>query len=40
MCSDELNSDLKLNWVPEDFLETQNLDEGGGLSRDASLVIY
>ena len=31
MCRDELNPDLKLTWIPEDFLETQNLDEGGGL---------
>lgn len=31
MCRDELNPDLKLTWVPEKFLETQNLDESGGL---------
>lgn len=31
MCRDELNPDLKLTWVPEDFLETQNLGESGGL---------
>ena len=30
-CRDALNPDLKLTWVPEDFLETQNLDESGGL---------
>jgi len=31
MCRDELNPDLKLTWIPEDFLETQNLQESGGL---------
>ena len=31
MCRDELNPDLKLTWVPTDFLKTQNLEESGGL---------
>jgi 2'-hydroxyisoflavone reductase len=31
MCRDELNPDLELTWVDEDFLATQNLDESGGL---------
>jgi 2'-hydroxyisoflavone reductase len=31
MCRNELNTDLKLTWIPEDFLNTQNLGEGGGL---------
>ena len=31
MCRDELNPDLKLTWVPNEFLETQNLGESGGL---------
>ena len=31
MCRDELNPDLKLTWVPADFLEKQKLDEDGGL---------
>lgn len=31
MCRDELNPDLKLTWVSEDFLETQSLQESGGL---------
>jgi len=31
MCRDELNPDLELTWVPEAFLETQNLEEDGGL---------
>lgn len=31
MCRDELNPDLKLTWVPEEFLDTQNLREAGGL---------
>lgn len=30
-CRDELNPDLKLTWVPADFLESQKLDESGGL---------
>lgn len=31
MCRDELNPDLELTWIPEDFLKTQNLDDSGGL---------
>jgi len=31
MCRDELNPDLKLTWVPTEFLNTQNLEESGGL---------
>jgi 2'-hydroxyisoflavone reductase len=31
MCRDELNPDLKLTWVPEAFLETQKIDQDGGL---------
>lgn len=31
MCRDQLNPDLTLTWVPTEFLETQNLEESGGL---------
>jgi len=31
MCRDELNPDLKLTWVAEDFLDTQKLGDSGGL---------
>jgi len=31
MCRDELNPDLKLTWIPEEFLEAQNLGDSGGL---------